>query len=144
MFFCSFSTEHSGFKSPKTNTCNSSLNCSKETSQEAMEKEFWQKLFSKCTFIIASGTCLSSHPERKKLEFLVLFSSHIWLLVSLCRYKVILWWAVYFSEPISFHTFFIFGDFSKCLIQLLCLLLWSLIPLKYYILSHAEPLDFPG
>lgn len=70
---------------------------------------------------------------------LVLFSSRIWLLVCSCRYKVTLWWAIYFSEPIAY--FFIFGDFSKCLIQLLCLLLWSLIPLKYH---HAEPLDFPG
>lgn len=84
---CSLSTEHSGFKSPKTDTCNSSFNCSKETSQEAMEKEFWQKLFSKCMFIIASGTCNKSLRlkyqlcEKLKFEFPVLFSSEIWPLV---------------------------------------------------------------
>lgn len=96
-------------------------------------------------FIIASGAIIEAEitAVRNQLEFLVLFSSHIWLLVCSCRYKVTLWWTVYFSEPIAFHTFKIFGDFSKCLMQLLCLLLWSLIRLSYHIPSHAEPLNFP-
>lgn len=84
--FCSLSTEHSGSKSPKTDTCNSSFDCSKETSQEAMEKEFWQKLFSKCTFIIVSRTCnkslrLKSQLCEKFIGFPVLSGSQIWLLV---------------------------------------------------------------
>lgn len=85
--FCSLSTEHSGFKSPKADTCNSPFHCSKETSQEAMEKEFWQKLFGKCTFIIASGTCSKSLRlksqlcEKFKFEFPVLLSHQVWLLV---------------------------------------------------------------
>lgn len=110
--FYSFSTEHSGSKSPKTDTCNSSFNCSKKTSQEAMEEEFWQKLFSKCTFIIASGTCNKSLRmksrlcEKLKFEFPLLFSTQIWLLVFCsCRYKVTLWSALYFSEPTTCYSF---------------------------------------
>jgi len=47
IFFSFLSAEPPVFKPPNTDLCNSSFNCNKETSQEALEKEFWQKLFCK-------------------------------------------------------------------------------------------------
>lgn len=42
---------------------------------------------------------------------LVLFSSHIWLLVGSCRYRVTWWWALFFAEPICSPYFFHFWWF---------------------------------
>lgn len=40
IFFSFLSAEPPVFKPPNTDLCNSSFNCNKETSQEALEKEF--------------------------------------------------------------------------------------------------------
>lgn len=95
------------------------------TAAKKQVKKQWKRNSDKNCSVSA---CLSLHLEqvyhciwnshwgwnhscgRNKLEFLVLLSSHIWLPVGSCGYKLTVW-AVYFSELTTFHTFFQFWRF---------------------------------